>query len=437
MAAIIRQIVNPEPDFFDLYLEFTKNTESPTLYHRWSMISCLSALLGRQVWLPFGEFRIFPNQYIMLIGDPGARKSTAIKLARKILSKTGYKNFSAEKTTKEKFLLDLEGLEEASDSEVTATAVMQSMGLGDLNANEPKEVFIVADEFNDFMRCVDTEFHSMLGALWDYDDESTCYKQRLKNSKSISIYQPTINILGGNTHTGFADMFPPASIGQGFLSRLLLIFAEPSGKKIAFPEPADPTLSLQLVNHLERIQKTIKGPMSMSREAKDALQTIYHSYKGISDMRFTAFATRRYTHLWKICILCAASRLSMQVGIADVLYANTILAYAEHFMPRALGEFGKSKDADVSGKIIRFLELAGTKPQNWQDIYKQVQTDIAQVDLLHKMLEGLVQAGKIQVVRGDRGQAYLPIRRALSNQDLYVDWNLLREYKLVGLGKGV
>lgn len=433
MTAIIRPLTKPEPDLLELYLEFTKNTESPILYHRWCMLSCLGALLGRQTWLPFGEFRIFPNQYIMLIGDPGARKSTAMKLAKKTLSKVGYKSYAAEKTTKEKFLLDLEGLEEGSDSEVAASTVMHNMGLGELNAAAPKEVFIVADEFNDFMRCVDTEFHSMLGALWDYDDETTHYKQRLKNSKSISIYQPTINILGGNTHTGFADMFPSTSIGQGFLSRLLLIFAEPSGRKIAFPEPADPALSARITLHMEKIKEEIHGPMTLSKEAKDALQTIYHSYKGINDMRFTAFTTRRYTHLWKLCILCAAGRLSMQVGIADVLYANTILAYAEHFMPRALGEFGKSKDADVSGKIIRFLEISGTKPQSWQDIYKQVQTDVQQVDVLHKMLEGLVQAGKVQMVRGERGQVYLPVRKALSNQELYVQWSLLREYNLVGL----
>ena len=175
--------------------------------------------------------------------------------------------------------------------------------------------------------------------------------------------------------------------------------------------------------------------MSLSKEAKDALQTIYHSYKGISDMRFTSFATRRYTHLWKLCILTAAAKLRMQVGIEDVMYANTVLAYAEHFMPRALGEFGKSKDADVSGKIIQFLERSGLKPQTWQDIYKQVSTDVSQVDILHKMLEGLVQSQKIQMVKSDRGQAYLPVRKALSNEQLYVRWEMLREYQQVGLGK--
>jgi hypothetical protein len=41
------------------------------------------------------------------------------------------------------------------------------------------------------------DFLSTLGALWDWDDEGATYKQRFKNSKSISIFQPTISLLGG------------------------------------------------------------------------------------------------------------------------------------------------------------------------------------------------------------------------------------------------
>jgi hypothetical protein len=420
-----------KPDLFDLYFEYTKNTEATTIHHRWSMVGCLSALLGRQVWLPFGEFRIFPNQYIMLIGESGARKSTAIKMAKKVLSAHGYKNFSAEKTTKEKFLLDLEGLEEASDAEVANTQVMQNLGLGDIHASEPKEVFIVADEFNDFMRTGDTEFHSMLGALWDWDDETKGYTQRLKNSKSVSIYQPTINLLGGNTHVGFADMFPPASLGQGILSRMLLIFAEPSGRKIAFPEPADAAIRAQLSGLLTQIKEKIQGPMKMTDKAKDMMQTIYNSYSGVTDIRFNSYNTRRYTHLWKMCILVAAARLKMEVGVAEVLYANTVLAYAEHFMPRALGEFGKSKNSEVAGKILQVLEKAGhalTVDQLWE----QVQSDLDKMQDLALLLEGLRQADKIQYVKELR--AFIPKRKVLSTKEVYVDYNLLREFKTVKLG---
>jgi len=50
----------------------------------------------------------FPISTFMLIGEAGARKSTSIKLVKKLLGASGYTDFSANKTTKEKFLVDLQ-----------------------------------------------------------------------------------------------------------------------------------------------------------------------------------------------------------------------------------------------------------------------------------------------------------------------------------------
>jgi len=186
--------------------------------------------------------------YVMLIGDPGTRKSTAIKTSKRILSASGYDKFSAERTSKEKFLLDLEGVEDDTGSVKDASAVMRNL-FGDDYANvDPREVFVVADEFNEFVGSGNLEFLSLLGSLWDWDDPVAPFKQRLKTSRSVSIFQPTINILSGNTHAGFAEAFPPQTLGQGFLSRLILVFGESSGKKFAFPEKPPDSLKQQLID---------------------------------------------------------------------------------------------------------------------------------------------------------------------------------------------
>src|SRR6478735_6181970 len=212
-------------DLFELYFEYVKKSESPIIFHRWSLISAVSVWLGRSCWLPFGPSRIFPNQYIMLIGNPGARKSTAIKGVKRILSSAGFNSFSAEKTTKEKFLMDLQG---DADEHSNGEQVINLFG-GSGASGLPREVFIPADEFNEFTGSGNVEFLSMLGALWDWDDPNVPYKNRVKNSKSVEIYQPTVNILAGNTHSGFAEAFPVQILGQGFMSRLILVHAEPTG----------------------------------------------------------------------------------------------------------------------------------------------------------------------------------------------------------------
>lgn len=413
----------------DMYLSYTSDTEAPLIFHRWSIIGCIGAALGRQYYLPFGDSEIFPNTYIMLIGDPGTRKSTAIKGAKRLLAATGYDHFSADRTSKEKFLIDLEGKTDEEGKPIDGQAIMSTMFGDDLEGADPCESFIVSDEFNEFVGAGNIEFLSMLGNLWDWNSPQVPFKQRLKTSKSVSIYQPTISILSGNTHAGFAQAFPPEAIGQGFMSRLMLVYGEASGKKIAFPGRPDDSLKLAVVEKLIEMRSKIVGEATMTPQARQMLEVIYRTFNSLHDGRFKHYSTRRFTHLLKLCMICTASNMRTEIGAADVIYANTILTYTEHFMPRAMGEYGKAKHADVMAKIVDLLGST-RKPLQMADIWKQVQADLDKPEDLTKLLAGLVQADKIQWV--DR-KGYLIVRKLLKEDVLYVDFSLLREHQEKGV----
>jgi hypothetical protein len=413
----------------DLYFKYTEKTEPPMIFHRWSLLSCLAASLGRQYYLPFADFRIFPNMYVMLIGDPGTRKSTAIKTGKRILSASGYDKFSAERTSKEKFLLDLEGVEDDTGAVKDAGQVMRNLFGDDYIGADPREVFVVADEFNEFVGSGNLEFLSLLGSLWDWDDPSAPFKQRLKTSRSVSIFQPTLNILSGNTHAGFAEAFPPQAMGQGFLSRLILVFGESSGKKFAFPEKPSEIVKQTLIDTLVEIKTQVFGEATMTSRARDMLQTIYHSFEGLEDARFKHYSTRRYTHLLKLCLLSAAASCRTEIRAEDVLFANTLLTFTEHKMPNAMGEFGKAKNADVAARIISVLGDA-KGPIDTPALWKQVQSDLDKPEDLNKLLIGLVQGGKIQYVsrtKTGNAQGYLIVRKLLGNKHVYTDFSLLKE----------
>jgi len=419
-------------NLFDDYLNYVERTEPPLAFHRWSLLSCVGAALGRQYWFPFGEFRIMPNMYVMLMGDPGTRKSTAIKMAKKLLVATGYEHFSGDRTSKEKFLLDLEGIEDENGKAVNKNAVMQNLFGVDGALGDPREVFVCADEFNDFVGTGNIEFLSLLGNLWDWDDEERPFKQRLKTSRSVSIYQPTVSILAGNTHAAFALAFPPQTIGQGFLSRLLLIYGEGSGKKIPFPEKPNEELKSKLVQLIQEIRTTVRGEATMTPKARDMLSVIYNSFKGLDDVRFKHYSTRRFTHLLKLCLLTSACRLRTEIGAEDVLFANTLLSFVEHKMPLALGEFGKAKNADVAGKILSILNDA-SMPLDPRMLWKQVQSDLDNMQEMQKLMTNLAQAGKVQWYQSKNPSAasgYIIQKRLLGRQQVYVDFSLLKESKL-------
>lgn len=425
-----------DKSLFDLYFEFVKDTEPPLIYHRWSLIAAVGAFLGRDFHFPFGTSKIYPNQYIMLIGNPGTRKSTAIKGSSRTLLSAGYDKFAAERTTKEKFLLDLEGKTDenayrngdgSSKGGPSARDILASLSLEDGQNDHdgiPREVFITADEFNEFAGSGNMDFLSTLGALWDWDSETTTYKQRFKNSKSISIYQPTISILGGNTHAGFQQAFPEAAIGQGFLSRLILVYSEPSGRKITFPEKPDERLAVELMEKFNDIRLKVRGEATRTPAASNALDTIYRTWVELEDNRFKAYSTRRFTHLLKLCLVVTAMRGSTRIDIQDVLLANTILTYTESGMSKALGEYGKSRNSAAAHALMTALYEAKA-PMKMEDLWRVVQRDLEKREHLQDLLRNLDEAGKIRFVKEADG--FLPRQKAVSTKALFVDLKLLKE----------
>jgi hypothetical protein len=383
------------PDFFDLYASYVTDTESCYTYHRWCSISIIGAMLGRDYFFQHGHFVVNPNMYMMLLGKSGDRKSAAIKIAKGVLKSTGYRFLAPDKTSKEKFLLDLN-----DQVSIDGDDILDSNLWGDLASSmaskPPVEMYIAADEFNDFIGNGNIDFISLLGSFWDYDD---VYQNKIKNGTSVCLPYPTINILGGNTPTGFNLAFPNEVLGQGFFSRLLLIYGEPTGKKITFPEPPSQEIKKTLAEYLLTIKKVCNGAAKLSKDAERLLDKLYKTWEGMGDVRFDSYTNRRFTHLLKLCLIHSAARLSTTIEAQDVIYANTVLTHTEHVMPRALGEFGKSRHSDIVHKIMTLLDNSNV-PVPPANIIKAIHSDIDNIAVAVELIKGLQTADKIMQIQG-------------------------------------
>lgn len=422
-------------DIFDLYLDYTHDTEPPRLFHRWSLLTSLGALLGRSIYFQHGHSRIYPNLYCMFIGESGTRKSTAIKMVKKLIAAAGYDKFAAEKTSKEKFLIDLSGqvhdpglVTKNSNGKTNTNGhdITMSNLWGEEYDKTPREVFIVADEFNEFAGSSNHELHTTLGNLWDWDDENIPFSNSFK-SGSVQIWQPTVSILSGNTQEGFSRAFPPDTVGQGFLSRMLLIHGVKSDRRITFPEIPREEDTDKIVKILERIRgRNVSGAMEFTIEAREALVKIYTGSRSLPDVRLTSYSTRRFTQLIKIALIISSSKFERDITIETVIFANTILSAAEFNMPRALGEFGKARNSDITNKIITYLEHA-LKPQTTQDIWKAVGvSNLDKPTALSELMQGLLQAERVQWINQGVVKGWL-CKRAPSGKNEFVNWSLLTE----------
>lgn len=394
-ASIAAQLsVTPSPapadNFLQQYLSYIGDSECPTIYHRWCCLSMVGAYLGRTYSLEFGHFPVFPNLYTMLIGPPGARKSTAIKIAQSIIKGAGYTKISADRSSKEKFLLDLAGEGQELIGQDAVDNILDQNLWGE-TAGQINEMYIACDEFNDFIGTGNIEFISMLGSLWDFNG---VYKNRIKSGKSVSISDPTISILGGNTPVNFIRAFPPEILGQGFFSRLLLIHGESTGKRITFPIRPSADSTNNIILSLQRLKVSATGTAKLSKESKQLLDTIYQTYKGIDDVRFESYSQRRFSHLLKLCLIISACSYSSEIHTEHIIEANTILTFTEHLMPSALGEFGKSRNSDITHKIMQILngsDIPLTMAQLWQYVHK----DLEKQNDLAELLRNLSAASRI------------------------------------------
>ncbi len=381
--------------FYEDYFSYVGKSEAPRIFHRWCAISMVSAILGRGTYFPFGHSNIYPNMYVMLVGNPGTRKGTALKPAKNALSLIEFKKLGPDRVSPEKFLAEMQAL--CGDIEI------EGIDFENLTFNVPSEIYIMADEFGDFIRG-NVEFVRLLTNLWD---NLPFYKHPKLHGKSVYVHEPTVNIIGATTQQDMAITLPPEVIGQGFLSRFILVHGESTGVKITFPEPITEARKKKVEEKLKDIQERVNGQVTISDSARSLLDKMYNTYVELDDYRFKHYNTRRFTHLLKMCIVFAAMDVQTQVDDIHVLQANTLLHATEQRMPKALGEFGKAKHSDIANNLMEYLKSA-KKPIPIREMWKRFSQDLNKIDELVEIVRNLESAEKIQKVQTKQGTGFLP-----------------------------
>lgn len=344
----------------------------------------------------------------MLTGTPGARKGTAIKTGRNLLEHLGYPNLAPNKSAKEAFW---DWMVKNKLMEGIKYTNLEDMDLDidvDLNpVPSPTNAYVAHDEFLDFIGVGDDSFITNLTNLWDNLPKFVNPKTR---GKSVTIIQPTINILSGITPAGISEAFRSLAMGGGFFSRMIFVYAKPSETKITWPELPCPDREAALLSHLSQI-KDVEGLIHLTPAVRSLLDSLYKKAPNIPDNRFAHYSQRRFTHLLKLVLLIAAIDLTLEPTEEHCILANTLLYNTELAMPTALGEYGKSKFADVANTILVVLNSA-TEPMTMKKIWKTVARDLNKFTDLIDVVQGLEMAERIQKVENpNKPISYLPNNR--------------------------
>lgn len=408
-----------------LYLEYMTHSESPKLAHKWSFLSCVAAALGRRVWFDMGHLgKTYPNMFVLVTGVPAARKSAAIKSAEKLLAMSDYRTFSFRRTTREKFLQDFElGFDSQyrnADGEFDVSLVLSSKVSPDKAGHE---VFVCVDEFVDFIGRGNYTFIDTLTTLYDTNEKN--YTDRLKNSKSLEIPLPVINLLGGITPSTFAAAMPPDVAGQGFLSRLLLVYVEPTGKRITIPPRPDAKIELRLIKLFTELQQ-LRGEFTITDDGYEVFDAIYQNSVELTDPRLQYYSSRRQSHLLKLSMVCQAllgitPGKGLKLTADAIIEANTYLHEVEASMHLALGEYADSKFSRAANKLLQYLHRA-RGPVMASSLWEIVSSELDRVSDLRDVVISLMESKKIErVVLGDEIY-FKAIKRELNTSKIGTDF---------------
>lgn len=339
------------PDWLTAYIKYTEGSEPPLAYHTWIGVSMIAGALQRKNFLQMGFETIYPNMYVILVGPSGrARKGIALGIGKDLLS-------------------NLIGVVQTSEN-ATREALIRCMKGATLNSQMPdgKVIFhcsvtCFSEELSVFLGQGDIKF---LASLTDWYDSKSDWTYETKSTGKDHLQGLCFNLLGATAPEWLQSMLPQEAIGGGFTSRVIFVVEDQKRKTV--PEhnltKEEERIKEALISDLIKINN-ITGEFIFDKDGKQAYVDWYSVHdaaiaKGhypVEDERFSGYAERRATHLRKLMMIMSASRGDSHILTKeDFTRADVLLKATERKMSRTFGGLGKARYADVTEKVIDYIQ---------------------------------------------------------------------------------
>lgn len=327
---------------FDIY---TKNEEAHRNYLKWSAISVLSSLASRKFWLKIGNNHIFsPDLYIVLVGEAGNRKTTAMEIGRKIVSRIN------------KFLSDDKKIIEAGDN-ITSQRLIEKISE---NPRQYKDKFtyhpitIYAGELASFM---DSSGESMITLLTDmYGKQS--HKHDTVSGIKVEIEKPYINLIACTQPEHIENTMKYEIIRSGFTRRCIFVY-ENSYTRKAFTrfEPEIEAAFEKLVEWGLKLVQAEGGELSITEEAREAYEKWYMSQEKCNDNKLSGYYNSKHVQVLKLSMLSSLSEsLDMKIQAHHIAWALQELKIIESKLIPLFYNVGNNLVSNTINKTILTID---------------------------------------------------------------------------------
>lgn len=407
-----RQLSN----WLQYYMKVTQRSESPEIYHLWSGLTAISSALQRKCYCNWGALRgyVYPNLFVALVGPPGGRKGTAMKVAKQMVQKLEI-SMGADSLGSTQALY--QSLIESENSYV------DHLGM----TRKHKSLSIWAEEFQVFLNDRD---QMLLGSLTDLFDCADSWKYKTLTRKTEDISNCFITIIGAITPSLLQSKLSQDAVGGGLISRIIFVVGQGPKQRVAlqyFTEEEE-AIHKMLENDLQEIAN-MSGQFTLSKEFLKAYVRWYeqdYDESGVPSERFLGYNHRRPLHLNKVCMLVSAAASDQMIITEDHFEeALAIMQATETEMPNAFYGLGLSSQANVYAKILSFIETR--ESFDWTELVRHFHLDVDNISQLRGYVEMAEQSGILKCENSATTSRYTTINKKKKVRDpTYLDKTILR-----------
>jgi len=380
-------------DWVEAYLEYTEDSEPPTLYKEWAAISTIAAALQRKVYINW-DSRKYPNMYIVLVGSSGkTRKGTAMYPAQKLLRELGIKT-AAEAITREALIRELSKTTDNVTDPDTQKIKMHS------------SLTIFSKELTVFIGYNNAQLMADLADWYDCDDR---WVYRTKTQGDDEIHGVWVNMIGATTPDLLRTTLPQDAIGGGLTSRIVFVYEDRKSKLVPLPflQNFDHDLEQKLIEDLQQISMMAGEYRFTETFTEEWIK--WYGYQDANppfknDPAFDGYVSRRPTHVLKLCMIFNAARSdSMIIDETDLQRSIKLLERTEVKMASTFRGVGESDIAGLNAKIISVMHNAPEGGYEVRDLLRMFMND-ADKDTLMRALATLHASDFLQLVEKPGGK---------------------------------
>lgn len=400
-------------NFIANFMTYAQGCEAPQAYTTWAAVSTLASLVSRRVYINQGYFTIYPNLYIVLVGMPGDRKTTAMVMSSDILNAVN--DVARQQNRPVAIPMSADCMtKEAVCKYMAANCIREFVPTGATKPKQYTPLTLCLTELTHFLGTGNSA-HMIDFLVTIFDRE--VYETKTKNKGDDIIPGPFLNILACTTPAAITRYLKEDVISGGFSRRALFVYEMEPGEPVSWPEISDMSKlaikeCLEWAEKIQQVQGEFKVDEKFKKWYDQWYRDLFAENRKPQETMTRGYFRSKHIQAFKIAMLIAlAESTDLILTIDHFQVATEMLDRLEKNLPKVYEGMGRNELNAVAAKVMQLIDMAG-QPIPEKKILSEMFRD-ADTRELYGIIEHLKRVGKV-VALDEKDSSGNVIRRCLA-----------------------